>query len=775
MKKNAPFITLILAATIFIIAFYGKVLFYPNNYLFSDSGDGLKNYYTLYYHSVNDSLYTEFNGMNYPYGENYLYTDCHPVISNSFQFLGNYFDGISKYAIGFINFMMIASIWLTFFVVYQLLIELKINPWLATLFGFGIVLLQPQIFRLTGHYALSYSIAFPLAWFFLIRSFNKGRKASMVWWLFVSNLFWFFIHAYLGMILVSFQLAFYAVVYINDKIHHKGIVKRHLRFFFAAAIPPALFRLFIFITDKHLYRTDNPSGFFLYNAEPDDFFVPHHPPIRTFLNKIPGLNINLEWEAWNYLGLIFGLIILFLLVLSLSRLFTKRTKPLFNRYFNQPVLNISVLASLIVLLFAFAFPFKLFPSLTEIIPWVRQFRATGRFGWVFFYVGTVLSVYVIQQIFDALKGKKHRAFAYIFIAFAGLLPIVEGLPYHVETSEKIIQTKNQFLKDNLDKAMQIGLDEINPIEFQALIPLPFYYIGSESFSRPVQNKIEQLSMLISAYTKLPILGAYLTRTSIPESKNSVQLMSPAFYQKKIEHDMRNNKPFLIVVSRENKTRYEAELLSRSELIYASTDFSFYKIDEKTLFESSYNKELKEFQAIKSRLKKQQGFLTNNPTGFLYYDDFESRPSKIAFESKGAYSGVKKGKNEFASFNANSFEKDKTYIASAWMYNNYPDALNHWLRFMVLEYDEQKDQWFENTTFPENSEVINGNWSLVELEFNIRDPKNKIFVVSIGKEISRADLYLDDLLIYEKGTLIYQVKRPGSSPILFKNNHEIRRI
>jgi len=246
MKKNIPFYTLVLAAIVFVVSFYGEIISHPNSFLFSDSGDGMKNYYTYYYHSVNDSSYTEFNGMNYPYGENYLYTDCHPIISNVFQFLGNYSDGVSKYPIGFLNFIMIASIFFTFLLVYKLLVEIKVNPWIAVLFAFGIVLLQPQLFRITGHYALSYSIAIPLAWLLLLKSYNQGRRASLVWLLFATNIFWFFIHAYLGMILVSFQLAFYAVVYINDKIHHKGIDKRHLRFFFAAIFPPALYRLYVF-------------------------------------------------------------------------------------------------------------------------------------------------------------------------------------------------------------------------------------------------------------------------------------------------------------------------------------------------------------------------------------------------------------------------------------------------------------------------------------------------------------------------------------------------
>ena len=774
MKKKAPFLTLILLSSIFIAVFYGKVLLHPNSFLFSDSGDGIKNYYTYYYHSVNDTSYTDFTGMNYPYGENYLYTDCHPLIANTFQFLGNYFKGIPDYSIGFLNLIMIISIYLSFFLIYKVLINLKINKWIATLFALGIVILQPQIFRITGHYALSYSIAIPLTWLFLIKSYNQDRKASWVWLLFATNLFWFFIHAYLGMILVFFQVAFYGVVYINDKIHRKGIVMRHLRFLFAAIFPPAIFRLYVFFTDSHLYRTENPSGFFLYNAEPDDILIAHHSPLRPLLDKIPGVDINLEWEAWSYIGLVFALIIIYILILSLTRLFSKKVKPLFDTYFNQPLLNISLLAALAVLIFAFAFPFKLFPALADIIPGLKQFRTTGRFAWVFFYVGSVFSVYVIQVLFNALKNKNMLVTAYLLIFISGLFTIYEGIYYHIETSKKITETKNLFLKENLDTSYKDAFKDVDFNEFQALIPLPFYYIGSESFSRSVSDQIQKISMLLSAYTKLPIVGAYLTRTSIPESKNIVQLMSPAYYPKKIESDIPNEKPFLVVVSNEEKTQYEKDLLIRSSLLFTSPVFSLFKLEKNKLFENSYEKEIKQFNTLKPILKKNKGFLTSDSKAFIYYNDFETRPNEIAFNSEGAYSGIKKGKNEFAAFEPNTFQKNKTYVVSAWMYNNHPDALNLWFRFMVEEYDEKNDDWYVTTVFPEYSEVIYNDWSLVEIEFKIRNPQNRIYIVSKGKEKSKADLHLDDLFIYEKGTFNYKVKRPGSSPVLFKNNQEIRR-
>lgn len=58
--------------------FYGKMLLHPNEYVFKSTGDGLKNYYTYAYHIKHDTSATEVEAMNYPYGENFLYTDNHP-------------------------------------------------------------------------------------------------------------------------------------------------------------------------------------------------------------------------------------------------------------------------------------------------------------------------------------------------------------------------------------------------------------------------------------------------------------------------------------------------------------------------------------------------------------------------------------------------------------------------------------------------------------------------------------------------------------------------
>lgn len=168
----------ILGALAFMLCFYGKVMFNPNGYLFSGDGDGIKNYFTYAYHIKNNKSLSNFEGFNYPYGENFLYTDGHPILISILKPLHSIFPGIENYSIGILNSLMIISLLISALVLFQLLRELKINAFLAMLGAWAILLLAPQVFRLEGHFALSYSFVIPLCFFVVAeiyrkRTFNK--------------------------------------------------------------------------------------------------------------------------------------------------------------------------------------------------------------------------------------------------------------------------------------------------------------------------------------------------------------------------------------------------------------------------------------------------------------------------------------------------------------------------------------------------------------------------------------------------------------------------
>ena len=78
-EKIFLFVTVILISTI-VYLFFQPILYAPSDYFFGCGGDGVKNYFTaLYYLKFDSGMH--FSAMNYPYGEQIVFTDNQPIFS----------------------------------------------------------------------------------------------------------------------------------------------------------------------------------------------------------------------------------------------------------------------------------------------------------------------------------------------------------------------------------------------------------------------------------------------------------------------------------------------------------------------------------------------------------------------------------------------------------------------------------------------------------------------------------------------------------------------
>lgn len=765
MKKSLPLLLLIAIGLIFIFYHYPKPVLHPDSVMYASSGDGLKNYYTYAGHLRNNHAGVNFEGMNHPYGEHFMYTDSHPALVLLFKPLLKIFPGLSDYSIAILNWLMMASVLLTFIAVFFLLRDLGIRDWFALIFSVGISLLSPQIFRMGGHLALSYSVAIPFSWLLLIRSLKNPSRKGLPWLLLINNLWWFFIHAYLGMIITFFLLMIVLFSYFTTR-DRSGKLTGFLRQLGALILPVVVFFLFVKFTDTHSGRTANPSGFFLYVAEADDVFVPNHPPLRPWLDEITGNGIRQQWEAWSYVGLFTALLTLFFVFAALTSL-VRRKPTLLSRFFGSRYLNMSLLAAFVVLLFAMAVPFRQIPALVDALPVLKQFRALGRFTWPFFFVSTAFSAWVVNQLYVTAVSGRQRIAAIVLALAAAVMNVAEALPYHREMAYNITRSSNLFLRENLSEAFNAAIDAVNPEEYQAIVALPFFYQGSESYSRPGQETTTRLATLLSYHTGLPMVNANLTRTSVQESKNIVQMVSPDYYEKAIAADLTDTRPFLVITTTDPLTAYEGMMLKKCTPVTGNPEVSLWKLPLNSLFSSSEREVHAGFLNQKTALQQLNGFYVTD-SGFLYYDSFEKQSAAKVFRGTGGFEGPKKGKNVLAEFAPGTFLKDKTYHLSAWMYNGHQDALNLYFRFIVEEYNETEDRWEQTTCFPDQSETINGNWSLAEIPFRVSSPGNRIYIVTIGARDAKGPVYIDDLLIREEAMDVYREE----GDFLFFNNHRI---
>lgn len=768
MKRKLPIISLLIISVIFIFLFYGKIIQNPNKYVFANDGDGIKNYYTYCYHIKYDTSYVNFQGMNYPYGEHYLYTDCHPVLTNFFKGLSSISDFFVNNSIGILNLLMILSIFLTFWIVFYLLQEFEINKWLCVLFSISITMLSPQIFRMGGHLALSYSIAIPLSWLLMLKFFKSTKNKKFIVLLFFNNVFWMFIHAYLGVIVIGFEFFILLFYFLFDK-SRKSKMFNYIGITFSIILPILVFNIFLSATDIHTNRTDNPSSFFLNNAEFDDVFLPNQAPLKPLIEKIIHSEIKQKWEAWSYVGIATTLLFVVVVICLIVALIRRKKNIFVEISFQSKLMNVSLISAVILLLFAMAIPFRQFPALLDFLSIFKQFRGTGRFTWPFYFAITVFTAYSMHYYLYYLKNSIKRIVLIILTIVMGSFTIYEAIPYHINSSKSITTNLNPFEIKYLNENYINAFQSINPNDYQAIITLPFYYYGSESFARFRIEPTVRASFIFSYHTGIPIVNANLTRTSITESKNIVQIVTPNFYNKPIINDFKSNKPFILLKTNDSITKYEKLILNKAEEIFTSNEISIYSISKDKLFENCTNEIIANYKLKKDKLYKNFNFECTKDSSFVFYKNFENNKSSITYRGKGAYISIKKGENIFAEFNGNTFQANIKYDVSLWMHNSLKDALNLWFRFIIDEYDENNNLINQTVIFPEHAETIDGDWSLVVGAFSVSNSKNRIKIYSIGKKDSKADLFADDLFIKEAENEVYRMDNNE----LFFNNHKIR--
>ena len=771
-KQDSFYLTLVIVLSLlFILIFYGKVLLNPNQYTFSNTGDGVKNYYTYAYYIENNHSKTNFEGLNYPYGENFMYTDCHPVLAYSIKSVTNYFPVISEHKIGIINFLMIISFLLEALFLYLIFKNLKINLLFAVCCSVAITLLSPQIFRMTGHYALSYGFFIPLTIYLLLK-FELSKQKKYVILLLLNNLFWFFIHSYLGLMATGFLLLF-GLMKLYQDIKVKNVNwKNQLMFFSQILIPIILFYLFVKSVDIHTGRTTNPYGFFEYRADFDTILLPNHYPFK-YLTDLFLPQFTQTWEGLNYLGIvaIFG---------SMMFVFFKLKKRVESSNFTlKPenkkslFLKFSLISSAILLLFSAGFPFRLgLESFLEYFPILKQFRAIGRFSWVFFFMINIGVVYYFNSFLIKYFNEKRKILSYSILIIIPFIIGIEGISYHLEMSRAITKQKNIFDIKQMDKSTRQVLQGIESNNYQAIIPLPFYNIGSENFGKIGTSKIYYLSMLFSYHFKLPILGNYLTRISIKESKNVMQILSNSFYEKEMAKDISSKKPFLLICSKEELTENEQTLLNKSHLIKTNKKFSIYEIGAKELFENTAKKEFDAYFKAKPHLIAKEGFLFSDTSNFFFYNDFENLKNKITHSGNGSLKLNKKGVNQIFTIEGSHLNVNKKYVASFWLYNKGQDRLNN---CEILQKNTSNNITTSLKKYkPMESEIISGDWSMIKMKFQINDLKEDIIFEFQGFDIENSNMYLDDLFVHEEKTLIYKELKPipENKFELFKNNHFI---
>lgn len=747
-SKGLNTLFVFILSTLLMVWFYSDVIFHLNEVVFANGGDGIKNYYTYLYHAKYDHSFTDFKGMNYPFYEHVVYTDGHPLLS---YLIGLF--GLANYGIGILNGLMLLSYPIGAIFIYLILDEYQVNRLWAILASVAIIFMSPQIFRLTGHLSLSYAFAIPFMWWVLIKSTTENGIKWKVFTLFYA-LFFFFTHPYLGLILVSFALAYFLVTaFIFRK--NKQLVKQSLwAIFIQVLLPIIIFRGLVGLTDTHTNRIGQPDGFFYFHATPKSFLVAHHGPILYIKPWFGWTSGN--WESWNYIGLTS---MLFFIVISVY-LIRHRKSIQWKNQFKTP-LNRVFLASVLILLFALCIPFQ-FKPFNQLVQWfgpLKQFRVLGRFGWVFYFVLTTTLVIYINKI--KLKSSKPIYYQLLFL-FGMCLFFIEFKPTHETVSESISTAKNPFKIENINPNLKQVIDLVNDKKPEAIIALPFQHMSSENVMILGTEESNYNSFLLSFHTHTPLFNTISSRTSLDEAVSMINLFAPDFVPNTMAKSMAEKQAsFLLIVTKNQALlKQQADKIKYGHLLLENDEFQVYDIYFDQWNDVTAQQKLKaNYKAVDTDLS--QGWKSDTLHPF-YYDSFDDRIEKNAMTLPGAMAQQKQGFNKFAQITENEIPAGN-YTLSFW-YNiklARPDPL------AVVEVKSIDTLiWVDQKPLREPEYVL-GDWALLKMEFSFEptDTVNLIFNTQVNNEW----IVVDELLIQPKESHFYkEIQHQGEAYLSYNN-------
>ncbi|RXK59262.1 hypothetical protein ESA94_14065 [Lacibacter luteus] len=638
------------SAAITLLVFW-PVVTHLNSAMFTYSGDGLKNYYAVsWYLQHNHGLH--FTGMNYPFGEHLSFADGQPGLSLPYKWISYLFPSLQQYGIGLTNAAVLIGIFITPYFLYKILRHYHVSNAFAITGALLICFLSPQLFRIEAHYGLSYPFFFCAAWyFFLLFEEKKTIRSAVVLIAFIS---WIgLLHFYLAVIVALFLTAYLLPASI---LQFKTTDRKQLLLRWAIVITPiVLLQLFMLTTDSITDRPTKPWGFFYATSDWTSVFLPHI--VDLFGNPAKPL-FDRYWEGFAYIGMTANLFCIIFIIHSIVRLVqTKQPRSIFTT--EQ---NLFLLSAVLLLLFSMSIPFKWgLQSLIDKLPMLRQFRAPGRFAWPFYYVtGVFCIVYICRLIQDAKKAFVKN----LLLSFSVLLALVwtaECIYRMIDRNElakravahyRIIAEQN--IADLLNKSGHYAS------EFQSLLVLPYFHVGSEKFS--MNNGLSEIhAMKTSLQTGLPLMNVMLSRTSLEQSKQSVQFISDSLVQKQLINKL-SGKPILVLVTPQELTGSEQELVRKSKLLASQNGWSLYALQPASL--SANHIWVKMQFTNRQQLFKQYGSYFSNDSAssaILKFTDVDASINKPA-------NGVQFANelSELLKFPVGKYKAGDTLRMSAWL-------------------------------------------------------------------------------------------------------------
>ncbi len=717
-----------------------------NTSMLTIGGDGLKNYFCYLYYIKYDQG-THFTGMNYPFGENILFTDNIPALAWTINHLKGWFPQIAEHSLMILHSTFLIGYWLCSWFLYKILRRYGLKGWWAVCSAIFITYFSPQFFRIFGHFSLSLTCFFPMIiyWFMCYR---QSRKSKYLFFFFLLTTLFTFLHVYYLAFSLIFACAFSFAYVVTQRVGWKEKCKVIIPPLICAIAAVVAFKGYLLLTDRVTDRPATPYGFLNGATTGPDILTSDYNFIGT--NALSWLfgKASSASEGYAYLGFVAILACIFLLyriIVSIVRRLRKTRVP------THPVRSyrLWLVTAVIMLLFGMGVPFVWgLDFLLDYISVLKQFRSLGRFSWAFYYLMAVYASIFLYRLFRHWRRQGYHKLQISAVVVVIVVFLIEwnGYGQRIRIDCAHVQENYQrFMVEN-GTSWRTWLKEkgYTPASFQGIIGLPYTHIGSDRVTaqEDLDNVIFYGATLAFA-TGLKMTDVMMSRTSWSQTFALMRLVDGPFTPKPVV-DSLGDKPFLVFVNQTIPLTPGEKALTRDAVYIGKKEaLEVYALDLKAMVRRDLH-DADSIRMLAGRLLPPEGLIGDTVSNvFTYSDHFDKGGYKEPFAGKGAMPAVDTTDQLVAVIPVKGSLQDSLYSFSAWL--RCSDKVTDMPYVLFRTYDKQDVQLSEGDFVANRSTYTIKDWYKAEKVISLQ---RQTATIKLWIKGSRKNyLALDELLLY----------------------------
>ncbi|RLE27828.1 MAG: hypothetical protein DRJ65_01665 [Acidobacteria bacterium] len=765
---------------------HGPIVLSPNQYAFSTEGEAIRNYFVLAYHAESDGGLHEFTGMNYPFGEQIVYSEGQPSLSYPLKVLSRLSPWFHEHAVGALNIFLLAGIAGSAALLLLILRRFGVGLVLSATSAIGLAMLAPQGSRLPWMFPQAFSAMVPIVVFLVIRIVDGGWTWRRVFPLMVANLFFLFLNPYPGVIAALFTTVSLAAALMLRAGRQPDWIRGGLRILVCTVLPVLMFFIYLRTTDHHISRPELPDGFFDFTAEFATIFGSFFSPLMPWIECWTGLTREMAWrhyEGNGYLGVFCVVVMVFALVfLVWRRVFGRSSNLKAAANGDNRLLVALAIGALCLSVFAAGIPFRWMDQgerwLTMLGP-LAQFRCPGRFIWPLFYVANIVAVVAAARAVSFISSaNRWRSAASIVVILGSGLMLFEGVAQHQWVAARGRGTVNVLNRRVVEMTpslthLKAAINEVDRFRYQAILTIPLFHIGSELLVPPSSFSESFLTdaFALAKHLQLPLISSMLGRISLEESLGTFGLYTPPYVAKDVCSQI-GTEPILVLLNRDRAlSKHEDRLAKISRQVLATDRFDLLELDVSQLCLFDQESVLEEVVTRLPSFEHDGGLSTDQPAS-VHLDTFNRFQEQVSMRGGGSLR-VPAGELGWIFDTAALVEQPETgkdYVLDFWFFNR---GLR--LRAEVFVESNRQGGPVERHALPEikRTFVHRGEWSLFSLPLKMAHSGQRIRL-GLRSMQPGEDLVVDDLLLRaHDATVVWNVdETEGHIKHLVWNNHQL---